>query len=96
MHDLQVMLFQDMYNTYLNKVPVLAPLPPVAVFALAKRWERVIHLPQDVIVAEGGLIEAIYFVVRGTVNMSCRLTYRRYVGICPSTVLLSRLLSRLQ
>jgi hypothetical protein len=70
------MLFQDMYNAYLNRVPVLGPLPPIAVFALAKCWERVIYLPKDVIVDEGTAVEALFFIVRGQVNLSSRLTYR--------------------
>jgi hypothetical protein len=70
---LQLGIFDEMHRDIIGKVPILQPLNAKAVFAIARSWNRLIYLPDDVIAAAGEPVNGVSFVVRGSLAITFKL-----------------------
>jgi len=66
---LQVRLACDMHKNLLAQIPVFCDLLPEAAFSLVKCWQRIIYVPNDVIVQNIGDDERLYILIRGKVRL---------------------------
>jgi len=66
---LQIQLASEMHKNLLSQIPVFKSLGPEAAFYLVKCWERVIYVPNDVIVRKIGADRRLYILIRGKVRI---------------------------
>merc|ERR1711865_451403 len=66
---MQIRLASEMHKSLLSQIPVFRNLKAEAAFFLVKHWDRVIYVPNDVIVKRIGQDDRLYIVIRGKVRL---------------------------
>ena len=69
---LQVELAQEMHRQMMMKIPLFSSLSPQAIFFLVNNWTRSVYMPQDRIIREGDVINRMYIIIRGVVQVSIK------------------------
>ena len=76
---LKIDVANEVHRSILNKVPMFRDLEEDVRFELAHSWQRVVYLPNDIIVSEGQIIKHMFIVTKGNVMISIKPAFSRIV-----------------
>jgi len=74
---LRIQLACEMHKNLLAQIPVFSDLRPEAAYFLVKCWQKIVYVPNDVIVKNIGDDARLYVLIRGKVRLFVNTRHRR-------------------